>query len=137
MAGDIADREPELARPQGERVIPLPTDPTLPGRDVASGEPYPRAAWEPGGKEAPLERLSCYPLHLAPTTAHGIGHPVRHELQRPGVLRREPARYQGTPWRPMSTGGRGLVVVDALSLDWGQRRLALGKIVWAVVAARR
>lgn len=35
----------------------------------------------------------------------------------------------------LSEGGRGLELVDALSLEWGQRRRPVGKIVWATVQA--
>ena len=33
--------------------------------------------------------------------------------------------------RPDQPGGRGMVLVDRLSEEWGHRRTASGKIVWA------
>ena len=36
----------------------------------------------------------------------------------------------------LGTGGRGLLLVQALSLDWGTRRGGAGKTVWFRVPAR-
>lgn len=33
--------------------------------------------------------------------------------------------------RPDQPGGRGMVLVDRLSEEWGHRRTASGKVVWA------
>jgi anti-sigma regulatory factor (Ser/Thr protein kinase) len=37
--------------------------------------------------------------------------------------------------RPDETGGRGLMIIDSLTADWGTYREASGKVVWAVVRA--
>ena len=41
-----------------------------------------------------------------------------------------PTRQSTTPQEP---GGRGLVLVEALSQDWGAYRKADGKVVWAMI----
>jgi hypothetical protein len=43
-----------------------------------------------------------------------------------------PARQDAGPDSP---SGRGLLLVEALSKDWGTYRTARGKVVWALIAA--
>ncbi|MDT8915248.1 ATP-binding protein [Amycolatopsis sp. PS_44_ISF1] len=55
-------------------------------------------------------------------------------LRRPGRVRVEvddsgPA--QARPREPSTTGGRGLLLVAAISDDWGQYATPTGKTVWA------
>jgi hypothetical protein len=41
-----------------------------------------------------------------------------------------PIRQSATPNEP---GGRGLVLLEALSQDWGAYRKADGKVVWVMI----
>jgi anti-sigma regulatory factor (Ser/Thr protein kinase) len=60
---------------------------------------------------------------------------------RPGRLHVEVADHSPDPPRPnrhpdaTSTGGRGLLIVDALATAWGYRRDGTGKTVWFDLAS--
>lgn len=56
------------------------------------------------------------------------------------VLSVEDASHESATVRSpgaMDEGGRGLVLVDALAQQWGERDLAGGKLVWAEIATAR
>ncbi len=76
---------------------------------------------------------------VANVLRHGRGEPILTLLLRDGVLRCEVEDEARVPLRardrsPDDEGGRGLLIVESLSRDWGVRPTRRGKAVWFELA---
>lgn len=121
------------------RLVPLPADlsgPALARRAV-------RTTLGPRGVEAEtIHRAMLVARELVtnaivhtPSEAVSLAIGLRPEAVRLEVRDRSPDPPLLRHPEPTSTGGRGLLVVDALARDWGVSRLTGGgKGVWAEIA---
>lgn len=86
------------------------------------------------GEDMLIDALAVVDELTSNALRHGIG-PNRVRLHRTdGRLRVEVADGSSVPAAPRTPGtdgGRGLLLVEAYSLGWGQDRHENGKIVWA------
>lgn len=86
------------------------------------------------GEDMLIDALAIVDELTSNALRHGSA-PYRIALQRTrGRLRVEVAdgsTEPAAPRTPGADGGRGLLLIEAYSLDWGQERHADGKVVWA------
>ena len=117
---------------------------TIPTRELGTGTDQPAQVreWAQGlltglDPEDVADAVLVLDELVSNAVCHGAS-PVRVRLVRAaGQLRIEVTDASPSPARPRPPdldGGRGLMLVDACSLRWGQWRHGAGKTVWAELA---
>ncbi|GAA3203539.1 ATP-binding protein [Actinocorallia longicatena] len=94
--------------------------------------------WSLGQAE---ERVTAIIAELVANAVEHAGTDVEVRLSRNGEVRIEVADHDPAPPvmrmpDPLEEGGRGMIIVDRYSTQWGTDRAGKGKTVWAEVDVR-